>query len=61
MQLKYNKSKNCYLEPAFQVTTNMFKNSVWNWAHFRNPDFHLKEWDLEVDNINGWIGSGRKA
>lgn len=61
MQLEYDGSKNNYPEPTFQVTTNTFKNSVWNRAHFGNPDFHPEEWSPEDENIDGRLGPKRKG
>jgi ubiquitin thioesterase protein OTUB1 len=61
MQLEYDGSKNHYPEPTFQVTTNTFKNSVWNRAHFGNPDFHPEEWSPEDENIDGRLGPKRKG
>ena len=43
--LQYQYRKGSYPEPTFQVTTNTFKNSVWNRAHFGNPDFHPEEYN----------------
>jgi ubiquitin thioesterase protein OTUB1 len=53
MQLEYDDGMSNYPEPAFLVTTNTFKNSVWNRAHFCNPDFHPEEWTPEDGNVNG--------
>jgi ubiquitin thioesterase protein OTUB1 len=53
MQLEYDGGKRNYPEPAFQVTTNTFKNSVWNRAHFGNPDFHPEEWTHKDENVDG--------
>lgn len=45
--LQYQYRQEPYPEPTFQVTTNTFKNSVWNRAHFGNPDFHPEEYNPE--------------
>lgn len=60
MQLEYNGSKSSYPEPTFQVTTNTFKNSVWNRAHFGNPDFHPEEWVPDDDGIDARVGVRKK-
>ncbi|KAG6290836.1 hypothetical protein E4U09_004218 [Claviceps aff. purpurea] len=38
-----------FSEPIFQVTTNTFKNSIWNRAHYGNPDFQPEEWNPDED------------
>ncbi|KAK5988300.1 Ubiquitin thioesterase OTUB1 [Cladobotryum mycophilum] len=38
-----------FLEPTFNVQTSTFKNSIWNRAHFGNPDFHPEEWSPDDD------------
>ena len=43
VQLEYDETQSAFQEP-FQVTTSTFKNSVYNRAHFGNPDFHPEEW-----------------
>ncbi|KAG6040917.1 hypothetical protein E4U41_006638 [Claviceps citrina] len=58
-QLEYeNKS---FPEPTFQVTTNTFKNSVWNRAHYGNPDFQPEEWNPEEDGLDNRLAGRRKA
>ncbi|KAH8659728.1 peptidase C65 Otubain-domain-containing protein [Ilyonectria robusta] len=52
-QLEYEESKNSFPESTFQVTTNAFKNSVWNRAHYRNPDFHPDEWSPDDEQVDG--------
>jgi hypothetical protein len=42
-QLEYEESKRS-IESVFNITTNTFKNSVWNRAHYGNPDFNPQEW-----------------
>lgn len=40
----------------FNVTTTTFKNSVWNRAHFGNPEFRPEQWrpgDESTDDRNG--------
>lgn len=59
MQLEYDESKNSFREPTFQVKTNTFKNSVWNRAHYGNPDFYPEEWSPEEENVDGRT-AGRK-
>ena len=61
MQLEYDGGKSNYLEPPFQVRTNTFKNSVWNRAHFGNPDFHPEEWCPEDESADGRMGSRRRG
>uniref|UniRef100_A0A0B7KQE7 ubiquitinyl hydrolase 1 n=1 Tax=Bionectria ochroleuca TaxID=29856 RepID=A0A0B7KQE7_BIOOC len=61
MQLEYDGSKGSYPEPTFQVTTSTFKNSVWNRAHFGNPDFHPEEWSPDDENVDGRMGSRKKS
>lgn len=58
-QLEYeNKS---FPEPTFQVTTNTFKNSVWNRAHYGNPDFQPEEWNPEEDGVDTRLVGKRRA
>jgi ubiquitin thioesterase protein OTUB1 len=64
MQLQYDGydptgSNVNYPDPNFQVTTTTFKNSVWNRAHYGNPDFHPEEWSPDDDNAEG-RAAGRK-
>ncbi|KAF4979918.1 hypothetical protein FZEAL_3960 [Fusarium zealandicum] len=61
VQLEYNVGKNNFPEPTFQVTTNTFKNSVWNRAHYGNPDFHPEEWSPDDEHTDGRVGSKRKS
>jgi ubiquitin thioesterase protein OTUB1 len=61
MQLEYDGSQGGYPEPTFQVKTNTFKNSVWNRAHFGNPDFHPEEWSPDGENIDTRLGSKRRG
>lgn len=61
MQLQYDGGKDRYPEMSFNVTTNTFKNSVWNRAHFGNPDFHPEEWSPEDENIDGRFASRKKS
>lgn len=44
MQLDYEESKSNFPEPTFQVKTRPLKNSVFNRAHFGNPDFLPELW-----------------
>ncbi|KAM6507996.1 hypothetical protein FSOLCH5_013196 [Fusarium solani] len=60
VQLEYEESKNNFPEPTFQVTTNTFKNSVWNRAHYGNPDFHPEEWSPDDEHTDGRVGGKRK-
>lgn len=53
VQLDYDESKNAFRESTFQVKTNTFKNSVWNRAHYGNPDFHPEEWSPEEESVDG--------
>lgn len=61
MQLEYDGSHGGYPEPTFQVKTNTFKNSVWNRAHFGNPDFHPEEWSPDGENVDARLGSKRRG
>ncbi|KAL3965303.1 hypothetical protein ACCO45_002307 [Purpureocillium lilacinum] len=49
VQLEYDESNSGFRESSFQVKTSTFKNSVWNRAHYGNPDFHPEEWSPEDD------------
>ncbi|KOS16607.1 Ubiquitin thioesterase OTUB1 [Escovopsis weberi] len=42
-------AKGSFSEPTFNVQTSTFKNSIWNRAHYGNPDFHPEEWIPEDD------------
>lgn len=53
VQLDYEESRNAFRESTFQVRTNTFKNSVWNRAHYGNPDFHPEEWSPEEECLDG--------
>ena len=48
-QLEYE--TNGFPEPTFQVTTSTFKNSVWNRAHYGNPDFQPEEWNPDDETM----------
>ncbi|KAI9163985.1 putative COP9 complex subunit 2 [Paramyrothecium foliicola] len=61
VQLEYEESKSSLPEQTFQVTTNTFKNSVWNRAHYGNPDFHPEEWIPDDDGIDGRIAGRRRS
>ncbi|EXU99064.1 peptidase C65 family protein (Otubain) [Metarhizium robertsii] len=58
-QLEYE--NNSFPEPTFQVTTNTFKNSVWNRAHYGNPDFQPEEWNPEEDGAESRLAGKRKV
>ncbi|EFY87082.1 ubiquitin thiolesterase [Metarhizium acridum CQMa 102] len=58
-QLEYE--NNSFPEPTFQVTTNTFKNSVWNRAHYGNPDFQPEEWNPEEDGAENRLAGKRKV
>ena len=60
VQLEYDESNNSIAERNFQLSTNTFKNSVWNRAHFGNPDFHPEEWSPEDEHLDGRVGGRRK-
>ncbi|RDA93309.1 hypothetical protein CP533_2058 [Ophiocordyceps camponoti-saundersi (nom. inval.)] len=53
VQLDYEESKNSFRESSFQVKTNTFKNSIWNRAHYGNPDFHPEEWSPDEESVDG--------
>jgi ubiquitin thioesterase protein OTUB1 len=61
VQLEYEECKRSNVrEPVYQTTTSStFKNSVWNRAHFGNPDFHPEEYIPDDDHSDG-RGGGRK-
>lgn len=44
-------------DSKFQAKTSSFKNSVFNRAHFGNPDFHPEEWMPEDEIIDARIGT----
>ncbi|UKZ81514.1 hypothetical protein TrVFT333_009286 [Trichoderma virens FT-333] len=52
VQLEYEESNRSGIrEPAFQTTqSTTFKNSVWNRAHYGNPDFHPEEYVPDEDH-----------
>ncbi|TWU71914.1 hypothetical protein ED733_002623 [Metarhizium rileyi] len=58
-QLEYE--NNSFPEPTFQVTTNTFKNSVWNRAHYGNPDFQPEEWNPDEDGTDNRLAGKRKV
>ncbi|KAM0240902.1 hypothetical protein ACHAP5_007766 [Fusarium lateritium] len=60
VQLDYDESKNNFPESTFQVTTNTFKNSIWNRAHYCNPNFHPEEWSPDDEHTDGRVGGKRK-
>ncbi|CEJ90397.1 hypothetical protein VHEMI06186 [[Torrubiella] hemipterigena] len=49
LQLDYEDCQNELPDPMFNVTTATFKNSIWNRAHYGNPDFHPEEWNPSDD------------
>ncbi|KAM0263941.1 hypothetical protein ACHAQJ_000976 [Trichoderma viride] len=61
VQLEYEECKRSNVrEPVYQTTTSStFKNSVWNRAHYGNPDFHPEEYIPDDDHSDG-RGGGRK-
>jgi ubiquitin thioesterase protein OTUB1 len=61
VQLDYENGKSSLPEQTFQVTTNTFKNSVWNRAHYGNPDFHPEEWCPDDEGIDGRVGGRRRS
>lgn len=45
----------------FNVTTNTFRNSIWNQAHFNNPEFRPEQWRPGDENIDDrTLGARRK-
>ncbi|GFP59031.1 OVARIAN TUMOR DOMAIN-containing deubiquitinating enzyme 1 [Trichoderma asperellum] len=60
-QLEYDESRTTTVrEPIDQAPrSTTFKNSVWNKAHYGNPDFHPEEYVPEDDHSDG-RGGGRK-
>lgn len=61
MQLQYDGGKDMFPDSTFQVTTSTFKNSVWNRAHFGNPDFHPEEYSPEDENTDGRLASRKRS
>jgi ubiquitin thioesterase protein OTUB1 len=60
VQLDYNEGKNHFPEQS-QVTTSTFKNSVYNRAHFGNPDFHPEEWSPEEEGLDAKMVGKKKV
>ncbi|KAH7006445.1 peptidase C65 Otubain-domain-containing protein [Fusarium venenatum] len=60
VQLEYDEGKNSFPDSTFQVTTNTFKNSIWNRAHYCNPNFHPEEWNPDDEHTDGRVGSKRR-
>lgn len=62
VQLEYEECKRTGIrEPAYQTTTSTtFKNSVWNRAHYGNPDFHPEEYVPDDDHSDGRGGRSKK-
>ncbi|KAI1068080.1 hypothetical protein LB507_004313 [Fusarium sp. FIESC RH6] len=60
VQLDYDEGKNNFPDSTFQVTTNTFKNSIWNRAHYCNPNFHPEEWNPDDEHTDGRVGSKRR-
>ncbi|KAG9508189.1 hypothetical protein J7337_001752 [Fusarium musae] len=60
VQLDYDEGKNNFPESTYQVTTNTFKNSIWNRAHYCNPNFHPEEWNPDDEHTDGRVGNKRK-
>ncbi|KKO99047.1 hypothetical protein THAR02_08853 [Trichoderma harzianum] len=60
VQLEYEESNRTGIrEPVFQTTqSTTFKNSVWNRAHYGNPDFHPEEY---VPDEEQWERRGGRA
>ncbi|EKJ72879.1 hypothetical protein FPSE_06925 [Fusarium pseudograminearum CS3096] len=61
VQLEYDEGKNSFPDSTFQVTTNTFKNSIWNRAHYCNPNFHPEEWNPDDDHAEGRGGGKRRV
>ncbi|KAL6405017.1 Ubiquitin thioesterase otubain-like protein [Ilyonectria robusta] len=59
VQLEYEENRTG-IEPHFNVKTNTFKNSIWNRAHYGNPDFHPEEWSPDDEHVDGRVGGKRK-
>ncbi|KAM3438832.1 hypothetical protein MY4824_001791 [Beauveria thailandica] len=54
-------SRRALLGPfPFNVTTTTFKNSVWNRAHFGNPEFRPEQWRPGDDSSDDRHGARRK-
>ncbi|PFH61306.1 hypothetical protein XA68_17723 [Ophiocordyceps unilateralis] len=61
VQLDYDESKNSVRESSSQVKTNTFKNSIWNRAHYGNPDFHPEEWSPDDESVDGRAAGKRRG
>ncbi|KAF9770866.1 hypothetical protein IL306_011520 [Fusarium sp. DS 682] len=61
VQLDYDEGKSNFPESTYQVTTNTFKNSIWNRAHYCNPNFHPEEWNPDDEHTDGRVSSKRKS
>ena len=60
VQRDRNEAKMAHPEPS-QGTTNTSKDSVWNRAHFGNPEFHPEQWSPEDETMDMRLGSRRKG
>lgn len=61
VQLEYQeRDKGEIPSSHFNVKTSTFKNSIWNRAHYGNPDFHPEEWCPDDEHVDGRIGTKRK-
>ncbi|KAG8674210.1 hypothetical protein FPOAC1_000173 [Fusarium poae] len=60
VQLEYDEGKNSFPDSTFQVTTNTFKNSIWNRAHYCNPNFHPEEWNPDDEHTDNRVGTKRR-
>lgn len=60
MQYSYDQDKGSHPERPFNVTTTTFKNSVWNRAHFGNPEFRPEQWTPEDEVMDNRTGARRK-
>lgn len=55
VQLEYNDNRQAD-DHKFHMKTTSFKNSVYNRAHYGNPDFHPEEWTPEDEIIDARMG-----
>ncbi|PHH68084.1 hypothetical protein CDD80_271 [Ophiocordyceps camponoti-rufipedis] len=61
VQYDYEKKNSFSRESSFQVKTNTFKNSIWNRAHYGNPDFHPEEWSPDDESVDGRAAGKRRG
>lgn len=58
--VQYDYNEEDQSQRPFNVTTNAFKNSVWNRAHFGNPEFRPEQWRPEDEHVDERTSARRK-